>query len=68
MKLNSHNIIGKKECKLSGCYNKCYITIDGFVYDFCGQSHATLYEQQFPQSKYCMLGIGYNFDVVSLSS
>lgn len=49
-------LAGTKECKLPGCNNKCYITNYGLVYDFCGHSHATLYEQQFSQgTNYCMI-------------
>ena len=50
---------GKKECKLPGCHSKCYITNDGFVYDFCGQSHAVLYERQFAQGKKWLLHVEY---------
>lgn len=48
--LHETRSIGKKECKLPGCHNKCYITNDGSVYDFCGRSHAKEYGQHFSQS------------------
>ena len=47
--------LGKKECKIPGCHSKCYVTNEGFVHDFCGHSHATLYEQKSQSKKYLLL-------------